>query len=91
MSSHISIIPSRNILIIRLIQNEIITASKTWKRDVNNSCLRQLGTNNVQLHDIESRKHSPGELMRKKLEVFFVRKINWFIVTNPNNEPREPV
>jgi transcriptional regulator with XRE-family HTH domain len=28
---------------------------------------RQLGINNVQLHDIESGKHSPGRLIRKQL------------------------
>lgn len=50
---------------------------------------RQLGINNVQLHDMESGKHSPGELIRKRLELFFGEKINWLDVPI-NIDPKVP-
>lgn len=50
---------------------------------------RQLGVHNVNLSEYESGRHSPGELIRKRLEFFFGEKINWLDVPI-NYERREP-
>ncbi len=51
---------------------------------------RQLGINNVQLHDMECGKHSPGELIRRQLELFYGERINWLASTRISYEPKVP-
>lgn len=49
----------------------------------------QTGISHVTLSQYENGKQSPGELSRKRLELFFGEQINWLDV-KINIDPREP-
>jgi transcriptional regulator with XRE-family HTH domain len=51
---------------------------------------KQLGLNNVQLHDFESGKHSPGYEWRARLEAFYNERINFLDTPNLKVAPKNP-